>query len=145
MKRQSGRSPEGPHTHLLPKLLQTGQTHAKTVPIPEHLVPCAHIHPPNPLVDIMGKPKPFDRKVYLDFQVLLRSFGDPELVSLKTRLLTALERGEKLGINLPKGRHVTATIKLAKRQFAVTNAESSRLDQMGKVQIGAENRHLSES
>jgi len=114
-----GKSPEGPHTHLLPNLLKTGQTHPKTAPIPDHLVPCAHIHPPNPLLDIMGDPRPFDRQAFVDFQVLLRAFGDPDLVALKTRMLAALEAGEAIApASLPKGRHVTACMKLAERQHA---------------------------
>lgn len=34
-----GKSPDGPHTHVLPKLLRTGRTHAATTPIPDGLVP----------------------------------------------------------------------------------------------------------
>jgi hypothetical protein len=32
-----GRSPKGPHTHLLPKLLQTGRPHRPGSPLPENL------------------------------------------------------------------------------------------------------------
>lgn len=41
-----GRSPEGPHTHVLPKLLAHRRTHAANVPIPEGWVPCLSLHPP---------------------------------------------------------------------------------------------------
>jgi hypothetical protein len=37
-----GTSPEGPHTHVLPKLLGSGRTHAATEPIPVGWIPCAH-------------------------------------------------------------------------------------------------------
>ena len=40
-----GTSPEGPHTHVLPKLLRSGRTHAATIPIPAGWVPCAGLHP----------------------------------------------------------------------------------------------------
>lgn len=39
-----GRSPDGPHTHVLPKLLKTGRTHAANIEIPDGLVPCLYIH-----------------------------------------------------------------------------------------------------
>ena len=39
-----GRSPDGPHTHVLPKLLKAGRTHAANIPIPQGLVPCLSIH-----------------------------------------------------------------------------------------------------
>lgn len=42
-----GRSPDGPHTHVLPKLLAHGRTHAASIPIPEGLLPCLSIHPPH--------------------------------------------------------------------------------------------------
>lgn len=42
-----GRSPDGPHTHVLPKLLAHGRTHAASIPIPEGLVPCLSLHPPH--------------------------------------------------------------------------------------------------
>ena len=35
--RPTGKSPEGPHTHVLPKLLRSGRTHPATEPIPEWL------------------------------------------------------------------------------------------------------------
>lgn len=41
-----GRSPDGPHTHVLPRLLAHQRTHAANVPIPEGWVPCFSIHPP---------------------------------------------------------------------------------------------------
>lgn len=114
-----GRSPEGPHTHLLPKLLATGRTHAANVPIRTGLVPCAHIHPPSPLVDIMGRPRPFDVGSFVAFQSLLRRHGVPDLVSLKSRILAALEIGEEIDrAALPRGRHVTACYEVALRQHA---------------------------
>ncbi|MFG1464153.1 hypothetical protein V5F77_14775 [Xanthobacter sp. DSM 24535] len=44
-----GRSPDGPHTHVLPKLLAHRRTHAASVPIPQGLMPCLSIHPPQGL------------------------------------------------------------------------------------------------
>ncbi|MEP9349112.1 hypothetical protein [Xanthobacter sp. KR7-225] len=41
-----GRSPDGPHTHVLPRLLAHGRTHAASVPIPDGLVPGLSLHPP---------------------------------------------------------------------------------------------------
>ncbi|MDI4656438.1 DUF6925 family protein [Xanthobacter autotrophicus] len=40
-----GVSPDGPHTHVLPKLIAHGRTHGASVPIPEGLVPCLSVHP----------------------------------------------------------------------------------------------------
>src|SRR6516162_8153386 len=55
-----GRSPDGPHTHVLPKLLAHGRTHAATEPLPDGWIPCAHLHPAHPLRDQLGRKRAFD-------------------------------------------------------------------------------------
>jgi hypothetical protein len=40
-----GTTPEGPHTHLLPKLVKSGRTHSANALLPEGLVPCATFYP----------------------------------------------------------------------------------------------------
>ena len=50
-----GKSPEGPHTHVLPRLLRHKRTHAATEFVPAGFVPCAHLYPPHPARDAMGK------------------------------------------------------------------------------------------
>ena len=42
----SGVSPEGPHTHLLPVLLATGRELPNGVELPPELAPAAAFHPP---------------------------------------------------------------------------------------------------
>ncbi|RYZ32085.1 MAG: hypothetical protein EOP01_01980, partial [Propionibacteriaceae bacterium] len=78
-----GTSPEGPHTHVLPKLLRSGRTHAATTPIPVGWVPCAGLHPAHPYKDMMGDRIAFDAGRYEAFQAMLDHWGDPELVAIK--------------------------------------------------------------
>lgn len=78
-----GRSPEGPHTHVMPKLLRSGRTHAATTPIPDGFVPVAAIHPAHPYKDMMGQRIAFDRDRHDAFQALLDRWGDPGLVAVK--------------------------------------------------------------
>ena len=78
-----GTSPEGPHTHVLPKLLRSGRTHAATTPIPAGWVPCAGLHPAHPYKDMMGDRIAFDTDRYEAFQAMLDHWGDPELVAIK--------------------------------------------------------------
>ena len=73
-----GRSPEGPHTHVLPDLLKHRRTHAATEPIPEGSFPCAHVYPPHPAKDALGEPRAFDPARHDAFQAMLQMFGDPE-------------------------------------------------------------------
>lgn len=76
-------SPEGPHTHVLPKLLRAGRTHAATTPIPQGFVPCAGMHPPHPYKDMMGRRIAFDPARHAAFQTLLERWGDPDLLAIK--------------------------------------------------------------
>ncbi len=38
-------TPEGPHTHVLPKLLRLNRTHARNAPVPEGMVPALNLYP----------------------------------------------------------------------------------------------------
>ncbi|SFL89658.1 DUF6925 family protein [Methylorubrum salsuginis] len=78
-----GSSPEGPHTHVLPKLMRSGRTHAATTPIPVGWVPCAALHPAHPYKDMMGQRIAFDSTRYVAFQELLDRWGDPDLLAVK--------------------------------------------------------------
>ena len=73
----SGRSPEGPHTHVLPKLLKNGRTHPATEPIPEGWVPCAHLYPPHPARDGSGEARPFDPARHDAFQSMIAAVRQP--------------------------------------------------------------------
>lgn len=42
---RDGRSPEGPHTHILPALLRQGLAHAPDTPIPEGWLCCLSVYP----------------------------------------------------------------------------------------------------
>ena len=125
-----GRSPEGPHTHVLPKLLKSGRTHAATTPIPDGLVPCVHLFPPNPLKDQFGRRRDFDPRAHEAFQALLARFGGGPAGELKRTVLKALdERVVPEAFPLPPGRHARATIRVALRQ-ALQTGESREAAQL---------------
>lgn len=94
-----GRSPDGPHTHLLPNLLRTGRTHPATAPIPEKYVPVAALYPPRE-----------------DFAAFLDEFGDAEQRYLKAATWRAVRAGTALPTpSDPPGR---AAVAVALRQLA---------------------------
>ncbi len=74
-----GKSPDGPHTHVLPKLLQHKRTHAATEPIPEGWVPCAHFYPAHPLKDAMGRAHEFDAHATMHSRSCWRDTATPRL------------------------------------------------------------------
>ncbi len=71
------RTPDGPHTHVLPELLRHRRTHSANVPLPAGVVPGAEIFPPNAIHDEHGKRTAFDAGRYETFQYLFAVFGDP--------------------------------------------------------------------
>ncbi len=72
-----GSSPDGPHTHVLPKLLAHRRAHAATEQVPDGFIPCAHLYPAHPAKDASGRARPFDGARHDAFQQMLRDFGDP--------------------------------------------------------------------
>lgn len=78
-----GKSPEGPHTHVLPKLLRAGRTHSANTPVPDGWVPCCGVHPENPVIGRLGEDKPFNRAAFAAFQELLAAWGAPAYCSGK--------------------------------------------------------------
>ena len=116
--------PEGPHTHVLPHLLRHQRTHPATAPIPAGWVPCLSLYPASPVYDALGRPRPFDRAAYDDFQSLLRCFGAPELVGLKETVIEAVraERGPD-HFALPASRAGRVAVRVALRQLAHTDGE----------------------
>ncbi|UPY35256.1 hypothetical protein [Sediminicoccus sp. KRV36] len=106
-----GRSPEGPHTHLLPKLLATGRAHAATSPIPEGWVSVLDIFPAHPLRTPMLEPRAFDAARHAAFQALLERFGLPGMLAAKQE---ARASGAEAGTD----RHSRGAARVALRQMA---------------------------
>lgn len=99
-----GKSPEGPHTHLLPKMIRSGRTHNANIVLPEGLTPCAYMHPANPLIDSLGREKDFDAAAFESFQRLLRQWGNAEFVTAKEHVLA-----EILANRCPDTRHIAGS------------------------------------
>ena len=123
-----GKAPEGPHTHVLPKLLAHKRTHAATEPIPRDLVSCAHLYPAHPLRDGYGRAIPFDAIRYTAFQRLLSRYGDIEHVRLKRNVTKAISAGAgPEAIAMPKERFAQASIRVALRQLKASEGTSPSL------------------
>jgi hypothetical protein len=123
-----GKSPEGPHTHVLPKLLQRRRTHAATEPIPAGLVPCAHLYPAHPVKDGLGRELPFDARRHDSFQRLLRMFGDPGAVDLKQQVMAAIAQGgHPSALSPPNDRLARASIRVALRQVQAAHRPTPAL------------------
>jgi hypothetical protein len=123
-----GTSPQGPHTHVLPKLLGHRRTHAATEPVPDGWIPCAHLYPGHPAKDAFGRSRPFDPARHEAFQAMLRDFGDPELYALKQRALAAVAAGEDPSvIAIADSRLARTNVRVALRQLRATAGASPSL------------------
>jgi hypothetical protein len=122
------KAPEGPHTHVLPRLLAHRRTHAATEPIPRGLISCAHLYPPHPLYDAHARARPFDTVRYGAFQRLLSRYGDIEHVRLKRNVVKAVNAGAgPEAIAMPDDRFGQASIRIALRQIKASEGPSRAL------------------
>lgn len=120
-------TPEGPHTHVLPKVLARRRTYSANLPVPPGFVPGLHLYPANPTFNSLGRPRRFDRQAFARFQRLLHVWGDPDCFATKHGLAQALERGISPETFKPAGRHARAATRVALRQLAYTSQKSDAL------------------
>jgi hypothetical protein len=124
-----GRSPEGPHTHVLPRLLRHRRTHAATEFVPAGWVPCAHLYPPHPARDTMGVRRPFRQDRRASFQKLLVRFGDAKLLDVKRRVFESVVAGQDpRTLSLPDDRFGRAAVRIALRQFKMSGEPAPAID-----------------
>jgi hypothetical protein len=122
----SGKSPEGPHTHVLPKLLRNRRTHPATEPVPDGMVPCAHLYPPHPARDALGEARPFEAAHHEAFQAMLAACGDPEVLATKQRVIDAVLAGQPPAA-LAGDRYGRISMRIALRQMKSQGHASAAL------------------
>ncbi|WEK45963.1 MAG: hypothetical protein P0Y56_13130 [Candidatus Andeanibacterium colombiense] len=126
-----GNSPEGPHTHLLPKMVASGLTHAANSPIPKGLQPVLHLHPRSPWRDAMGMRVPFDVELDGLFEGILAEFGLPQDRLVRRSVEEAVDTGSSPEeFHWPETRRGRTEARIALRRIARTRpdrAEAWRL------------------
>ncbi len=88
-----GKSPIGPHTHLLLKLVPKDRTHSSNVPIPDGLQSALSLHPRSPWRDQLGERHDFKPDVDRGFEPMLERFGLAEDHAVETALRAAIATG----------------------------------------------------
>ncbi len=112
-----GKSPDGPHTHVLYDLLKHKRTHAATDPIPKEYVPCAFLYPAHPERDAQGHAQRYDRDRKDAFDLMLARYGDGELFRLKQKVIEAVEQRRAPSTFRVGGRFARTTIRVTLRQL----------------------------
>lgn len=124
-----GKSPSGPHTHVLPKLLAHGRTHSANEPLPPGWIPSAHVYPPHPARDHVGQRRPFfQAEHHAAFQTLLERYGDRRRLALKRRVIDSVRSGRPpFAIAVEDDRFARATVRVALRQLRATDQSPAGL------------------
>ncbi len=124
------KAPEGPHTHVLPKLMARGRAFSANVPIPDGYLPTLTLHPAHPCRDLLGKQKNFNREQYQQFQNWLSHYADVEFCQQKQAVFTLLAKGNRGDQCEPGHNRLRRTaIRVAIRQFDCLHPEQGELIQ----------------
>ena len=121
-------TPEGPHTHVLPKFLKSGRTHSANIPVPSSHLPCLSLYPANPLSDAMGRARPFNEEDFTAFEALLDLWGHADYRTEKERTIEAFYRKqEPADYRTPGTRLGRTALRVALRQLRQLEGDSDRL------------------
>jgi hypothetical protein len=123
----NGVTPDGPHTHLLEKLLRTNRTHSANLALPEGLVPCVTFYPPNPVRDDDGRSRPFDAAAHEAFQAILRAYGEADVLHVKADVRKAVREGLPPQALALGARRERTACRIALRQMLYTDGTSAML------------------
>jgi len=120
------KSPEGPHTHVLPKLLASKRAFSANAPIPAGYLPMLTLHAANPCVDKLGKDRAFDPSLFEQFQTLLQQWGDTGYLMQKDASWEALVAQVKANeFNNGSNRQLRTATRIAIRQYQHCHADLS--------------------
>jgi hypothetical protein len=121
-----GKSPMGPHTHLLPKLLAARRTHAANAPIPEGLQPVLMLHPRSPWRDGAGQRTSFRPELDAWFLDLLSDYGLADDASVRREVEEALAAGvDPQAFAWPKTRRGRTVARITLRRWAQEHGSDS--------------------
>ena len=127
-------TPDGPHTHLIPKLFRRERSHWSTIAFPAACAPCLTLYPPNPVFDREGRTKRFDADEHDAFQRLLAAHGDTTHVAVKQSVWRAARAGvEPRAVNVPPERRARIACRIALRQLLHSDDAPPQLAQWRSV------------
>lgn len=119
-----GESPEGPHTHLLPRLIAKDRPHSANTPIPDDLQSALSMHPRSPWRTMLGEKRPYDAGIDAAFAPMLARYGLAEDALIEADLLAALDRGTMPELaEWPETRRGRAKARIVLRRLAVAGDE----------------------
>lgn len=122
------KAPEGPHTHVLPKLLSAGRAFSANTPIPKGYLPMLTLHAANPCRDKKGNNKDFEFSDHQSFQIMMSDWADDDYIQQKNRTWKALTEGSQPeGFDSGENRHLRTATRISIRQYHHLHAEKDAL------------------
>lgn len=88
-----GKSPEGPHTHLIANIVPKHRAHGANTPIPDGMQSALNCHPRSPWRTMLGQRHHFHPEIDAAFAPLLGRFGLAEDAKVKAWLYATLDAG----------------------------------------------------
>jgi hypothetical protein len=129
----AGKTPDGPHTHLLPELLKKKRTHSANLPLPVQMVASAELYPASAIHDAHGHRSTFAAERHDAFQRVLSALGDRACLAAKARTIAAVRAGEPPRDDPTYSRAQRLTRRVALRQLAHTDGPSCVLREWQRI------------
>lgn len=122
-----GKSPIGPHTHLLPKLIATNRAHSSNIPLPDGLQAALTVHPRSPWRTNLGERHPFDESADAAFLGLLETYGLPQDAAVREAVRAAVRSGAAPDhADWPDSRRGRIVARIMLRRMAAAGDELAR-------------------
>ncbi len=130
------KTPDGPHTHVLPRLLSSGRACSANIPLPEGMLPVFNLHPAHPCRDKLGQYHNFDMSHHNTFQTLLGKYAVDEFCAQKEKAITAMKNG------VQAEQFDTGNSRLLRTATRVALRQSLHLDEISADTLQAWQGHL---
>jgi len=116
-----GKSPDGPHTHLLTKLIAKDRCHSANVPIPDGWQSALSLHPQSPWRSMLGERHPFACDTDAAFAPLLARYELEEDAEVARSLRRDIDAGVEL--RWPDSRRGRNKARIVLRRLAAAGDE----------------------
>jgi hypothetical protein len=118
-------TPLGPHTHLLPDLVEERRMKVAEAPLPPGWLPLLTLYPGNPVIDRVGRVRPFDAALHKAFQQLLERYAPPGYMEEKLLISAAVLSGmQPSSYAIGDARDLPLSARVALRQLLHTCPEA---------------------
>jgi hypothetical protein len=122
-----GKSPIGPHTHLLAKHVPMDRTHSSNTPIPDGMQSALNVHPRSPWRTALGERHDFQPDIDVEFAPMLAKFGLAADHAVERTLRAAITRGEEPNTaNWPDTRRGRAKARIVLRRMAAAGDDRAK-------------------